>query len=55
MVSLLALYYGVVFENGDKLALNGVFMGNACVFLAAFRLLKIRSFLKNQNIFPNIP
>ncbi len=34
MVSLLALYYGVIFENGDKLALNGVFMGNACVFLA---------------------
>ncbi|EQL46495.1 hypothetical protein N403_08105 [Helicobacter pylori FD430] len=30
MVSLLALYYGVVFENGDKLALNGVFYGE-CV------------------------
>ncbi|GAA8326335.1 hypothetical protein HpNP14_12960 [Helicobacter pylori] len=23
---------GMVFENGDKLVLNGVFMGNACVF-----------------------
>ncbi|WP_240444597.1 hypothetical protein [Helicobacter pylori] len=51
MVSLLALYYGVVFENGDKLALNGVFMGNACVFLAAFRLLKTRSFLKFSTYF----
>ncbi|GAA7374491.1 hypothetical protein MM0343_13660 [Helicobacter pylori] len=30
MVSFFALYYGVIFENGDKLALNGVFMGNAC-------------------------
>ncbi|WP_000624501.1 hypothetical protein [Helicobacter pylori] len=44
MISLLALYYGVVFENGDKLVLNGVFMGNACVFLAAFIFLKTRSF-----------
>ncbi|KNX44302.1 membrane protein [Helicobacter pylori] len=33
----------MVFENGDKLALNGVFMGNACVFLAAFIFLKTRS------------
>ncbi|KNX43544.1 membrane protein [Helicobacter pylori] len=44
MVSFFALYYGVIFENGDKLALNGVFMGNACVFLAAFIFLKTRSF-----------
>ncbi|WP_367685952.1 hypothetical protein E5P78_05410 [Helicobacter pylori] len=34
MISFFALYYGVVFENRDKLVLNGVFMGNACVFLA---------------------
>lgn len=32
MISLFALYYGVIFENGDKLALNGVFMGNAHMF-----------------------
>ncbi|EQL69740.1 membrane protein [Helicobacter pylori FD662] len=44
MISFFALYYGVIFENGDKLALNGVFMGNACVFLVAFRLLKTQSF-----------
>ncbi len=44
MISLFALHYGVIFENGDKLVLNGVFMGNACVFLAVFRFLKIRSF-----------
>ncbi len=44
MISLFALYYGVVFENGDKLALNGGFMGNVCVFLAVFRFLKTRSF-----------
>ncbi len=34
MISLFAFYYRVVFENGDKLVLNSVFMGNACVFLA---------------------
>ncbi len=45
MISFFALYYyGVIFENGDKLALNGVFMGNARMFLAAFRFFKIRSF-----------
>ncbi|MGL2386107.1 hypothetical protein ACOWLK_07490 [Helicobacter pylori] len=44
MISLFAFYYGVVFENGDKLALNGVFMGNACVFLEAFGFFKTRSF-----------
>ncbi len=44
MISFFALYYGVIFENGDKLVLNGVFMGNACVFLAAFGFLKTRSF-----------
>ncbi len=32
MISFFALYYGVIFENGDKLALNGVFMGNARMF-----------------------
>ncbi len=42
MISLFALHYGVIFENGDKLALNGVIMGNACVFLAVFGFLKIR-------------
>ncbi|MGL2854138.1 hypothetical protein [Helicobacter pylori] len=44
MISLFALYYGVIFENGDKLVLNGGFMGNVCVFLAVFRFLKTRSF-----------
>ncbi|MCQ2923231.1 hypothetical protein JT090_04410 [Helicobacter pylori] len=48
MISFFALYYGVIFENGDKLALNNVFMGNACVFLAVglvvLRFFKIRSF-----------
>ncbi len=45
MISFFALYYyGVIFENGDKLALNGVFMGNARVFLAVFGFFKIRSF-----------
>ncbi|WP_275077442.1 hypothetical protein [Helicobacter pylori] len=44
MISLFALYYGVVFENGSELALNGVFIGNACVFLVAFRFFKTRSF-----------
>ncbi len=34
MISFFALYYGVIFENRDKLVLNSVFMGNACVFLA---------------------
>ncbi|EKE79263.1 putative membrane protein [Helicobacter pylori R056a] len=38
------LYYGVIFENGSELALNSVFMGNACVFLAVFRFLKTQSF-----------
>ncbi len=32
MILFFALHYGVIFENGDKLALNGGFMGNACVF-----------------------
>lgn len=27
MISFFALYYGVIFENGDPLALNGVFYG----------------------------
>ncbi|AFV42359.1 membrane protein [Helicobacter pylori] len=44
MISFFALYYGVIFENGDKLALNSVFMGNACVFLVAFGFFKTRSF-----------
>ncbi len=44
MISLFAFYYGVVFENGDKLALNGVFIGNARMFLAVFGFFKIRSF-----------
>ncbi len=44
MISLFDLYYGVIFENGDKLALNGVFIGNVRVFLAVFGFLKIRSF-----------
>ncbi|WRE21679.1 hypothetical protein KVE88_05475 [Helicobacter pylori] len=34
MISFFALYYRVVFEKGSELALNSVFMGNACVFLA---------------------
>ncbi|EMH30825.1 hypothetical protein HMPREF1423_00423 [Helicobacter pylori GAM270ASi] len=44
MISLFALYCGVIFENRDKLVLNGGFMGNARVFLAVFRFLKNRSF-----------
>ncbi len=44
MISLFAFYYGVVFENGDKLALNGVFIGNVRMFLAVFGFFKIRSF-----------
>ncbi len=32
MISFFALYYGVIFENGDKLVLNSGFMGNARVF-----------------------
>ncbi len=44
MISLFALYYEVIFENGDKLALNGGFMGNVCVFLAVFRFLKTQLF-----------
>ncbi|KHL81456.1 membrane protein [Helicobacter pylori] len=44
MISLFAFYYGVVFENGDKLVLNGVFIGNARMFLAVFGFFKIRSF-----------
>lgn len=30
MISFFALYCGVIFENGDQLALNGVFYGE-CV------------------------
>ncbi len=44
MISFFALYYGVVFENGDKLVLNSVFIGNACVFLAVLRFLKTQLF-----------
>ncbi len=44
MILFFALYYGVIFENGDKLALNSGFMGNACVFLAVFRFLKTQLF-----------
>ncbi|ANH47189.1 hypothetical protein [Helicobacter pylori] len=44
MISLFAFHYGVIFENEDKLVLNGVFMGNVRVFLAVFGFLKIRSF-----------
>ncbi len=44
MISLFALYYEVIFENGDKLALNSGFMGNARVFLVVLRFFKIRSF-----------
>ncbi len=44
MISFFALYYRVVFENGDKLVLNGGFMGNARVFLAVFRFLKTQLF-----------
>ncbi|WQV93118.1 hypothetical protein KVK02_05290 [Helicobacter pylori] len=40
MISFFALYYGVIFENGDKLALNSVFMGNACVFLVVVGFFK---------------
>ncbi|WP_162979954.1 hypothetical protein [Helicobacter pylori] len=40
MISFFALYYGVIFENGSELALNSVFMGNACVFLAVFGFFK---------------
>ncbi len=43
MVSLFALYYGVIFENGIS-TYNGGFMGNARVFLAVFGFLKTRSF-----------
>ncbi len=32
MISFFAFYCGVIFENGDKLALNSGFMGNARVF-----------------------
>ncbi len=49
MISFFALYYGVIFENGDKLALNGGFMESVCVFLAVFRFLKTQSF-KNFNL-----
>ncbi len=42
MVSLFALYYGVILKT--ELALNGVFMGNVCVFLAVFGFFKTRSF-----------
>ncbi len=40
MVSLFALYYGVIFENG----ISAVFVGNARVFLAVFGFFKTRSF-----------
>ncbi|EMG88431.1 hypothetical protein HMPREF1396_00062 [Helicobacter pylori GAM114Ai] len=49
MISFFALYCGVIFENGDPLALNGGFMENAWVFLAVFRFLKTQSF-KNFNL-----
>ncbi len=49
MISFFALYYGVIFENGDQLALNSGFMENAWVFLAVFRFLKTQSF-KNFNL-----
>ncbi|NHB53197.1 hypothetical protein EXS89_06705 [Helicobacter pylori] len=49
MISFFALYYGVIFENGDPLALNGGFMENAWVFLAVFRFFKTQSF-KNFNL-----
>ncbi len=44
MISLFALYCGVIFENGDPLVLNGGFMGNARMFLAVFRFLKTQLF-----------
>lgn len=44
MILLFARYCGVIFENGGQLALNGGFMGNARVFLAVFRFLKIQLF-----------
>ncbi|GAA8299437.1 hypothetical protein HpNP132_11820 [Helicobacter pylori] len=46
---------GMVFENGDKLVLNGVFMGNACVFFGGIWIFQNPIVLKFQNIFPNIP
>lgn len=49
MISFFALYYGVIFENRDKLVLNGGFMESVCVFLAVFRFLKTQSF-KNFNL-----
>lgn len=42
MISLFALYYGVILKT--ELALNGVFVGNARVFLAVFGFFKTRSF-----------
>ncbi|GAA7498892.1 hypothetical protein MMM109_13950 [Helicobacter pylori] len=45
----------MVFENGDKLVLNGVFMGNACVFFGGVQTSQNPIVLKFQNIFPNIP
>ncbi|EJC36320.1 hypothetical protein HPHPP28B_1174 [Helicobacter pylori Hp P-28b] len=44
MISFFALYYGVIFENGDQLALNSGFMGNVHMFLAVFRFFKTQSF-----------
>ncbi|EMH24533.1 hypothetical protein HMPREF1420_00943 [Helicobacter pylori GAM264Ai] len=44
MISLFALYCGVIFENGDPLVLNGGFMDSVCVFLAVFRFLKTQLF-----------
>lgn len=45
MISFFALYYGVIFENGDKLVLIVVVLwGMRACFLAVFRFLKTRSF-----------
>ncbi|EJC08829.1 hypothetical protein HPHPP11_0668 [Helicobacter pylori Hp P-11] len=44
MISFFALYCGVIFENGDKLVLNGGFMESMCVFLAVFRFFKTQLF-----------
>ncbi len=44
MISFFALYYGVIFENGDKLALIIVVLWGMRVFLAVFRFLKTQSF-----------
>ncbi|WJJ01987.1 hypothetical protein QAP01_01935 [Helicobacter pylori] len=44
LISLFALYYGVVFENGSELVLNSVFIGNARMFLVVLRFFKTQSF-----------